>query len=354
MSKTSSKFAPALWLILWAGALLISHPAAASYYNATTVQQLRDAVTWANQTSDGCTIFIAPGTYTLNNGEVLAMTNFNVHFIGSGWDTVIQKTGNGDGITFTNTNCSVQNLTIKADPAATTGSGIVFSGASAGRWVQGCWICSFPVSGVRFLGPSNAPQSTNSVSDCLFSDNRGDQLYLNYSHDFYIRGNYFQGYSSIPTSGICLDNASAGSVAKNYCFGNRVGMKMLPGCHYNRVESNRFDSNYREGLVIGGTAAGNFNQFSIFVGNMFYNNSRESYGIYSAAAAYNTDYCMFRENQVFVSDAQSFKHDWGLVLSTAGTGCHKWIVTTNTFRDNRSGTVSYSGSVGHIVADNIY
>ena len=68
--------------------------------------------------------------------------------------------------------------------------------------------------------------SSNSVRDCHFIGNLGDQLSSRHNNDFYIVGNQFGTHRAHPRSGCLLDHSSAGTYNMNYHWGNQVALRI--------------------------------------------------------------------------------------------------------------------------------
>jgi hypothetical protein len=100
-------------------------------WNVSTAEELKDAVLQLSILGGYGTINLAPGTYVIKDTLEFRKLN-HVNIIGSGWNTVIQKSGNGDAIRFIDCNfSSVRDLLIAGDQNANEGSGIVFYGETA-------------------------------------------------------------------------------------------------------------------------------------------------------------------------------------------------------------------------------
>lgn len=181
-------------------------PPLATYAQVSNTSELFDAVSHLNWT--GGTIVLLPGNYEIK--EPIVIKQSNVCILGSGWNTMIKRIGEGDAIVFDGSlwNCAVRNLVIEGDPTAKTGSGIVFKN---GEWcginmVDYCNIRSFGESGIKFDGTLNKPMSSNTVSNCWLTNNLGDQLSSRNNADFYFFANQFGGGGDrIPRTGALLE-----------------------------------------------------------------------------------------------------------------------------------------------------
>lgn len=317
-------------------------------YNVSTVEELLAAVSKIGP--DGGTIVLAPGNYRLE--QTITINNQNhINITGSGWNTAIQKIGDGDVFVFDNSGfCTVRNLLMNGDGNAKTGSGIVFKGAhkSSSCNVDYCRISNFPVSGIRFEGDKEKPLSTNTVSNCHFIGNRQEQLYSQHNNDFYIRGNQFGTHSEHPRIGCLLDHSSAGTYTQNYHWNNAVAFKLGPNSHFNRIEINRFEESDETGVIIGDKSGSCY--LNIVTGNTFHTNSKNKLGGFPAINATNAVDTTFCTNQVFSWDSEHYKHKNSLVV---GDGCKNWIVKDNIFRHNTEEPVVYDENAGHIVKDNM-
>jgi len=304
--------------------------------------------------NEGGTINLLPGTYKIRD-TILIKQKSQVCLIGSGWNTRIEKQGDGDAIVFEGScwSCWVRNLRIVGDPKAKTGSGVVFR---KGEWsginvIDYCHFEGFPESGVRFEGDPKTPFSSNTVSNCWFTNNMGDQLYSRANNDFYITGNQFgAGGGRNPRSGCVLDHSSAGSYTLNYHWGNVVALRLGPGANFNRIENNRFEQSRESGIVIGDPKAGDASLLNIITGNTIHTNSEFNKGKFPAVIAYDAIDTTFCQNQIFSWDSNSQRHSDGLVLDR---GCKTWIVKDNIFRHHVGKAVVYDKKAGHIVKDNM-
>lgn len=311
---------------------------------------LLDAVSRLDWT--GGTVVLAPGTYEIRDPIVIKQSN--VYIVGSGWNTVIKRIGEGDAIVFSGSLwcCGVKNLTIEGDLTAKTGSGIVFRD---GEWsgicvVDYCQIKFFGESGVKFDGNLKKPFSSNTVSNCWFTDNLGDQLSSVNNNDFYITGNQFgAGGQRTPRTGALLMNSSAGTYTMNYHWGNTVGLRLGPGANFNRIENNRIEQSKESGVVIGSETPGTWNMFNIITGNTIHTNSETNSGKFSAVVAYDTYETTFCANQLLSWSSENVKHKNGLVL----VRCKNWIIKDNIFRHHSEKAIIYSKKDGHIVKDNL-
>ena len=316
-------------------------------YNVSTSAELVEAV---NRLSpNGGTVSLAPGAYEID--ETLKIVGKNaVNLRGTGWDTSIRRKGAGDAILFDKSHfCTVRDLLILGDPSSATGSGIVFRDASSCK-VDSCRICEFAVSGVRFEGNAKSPMSSNTVSNCHFIGNRGDQLYSFNNNDFYITGNQFGTHSKFPRTGCRLDHSSAGTYSMNYHWGNVNALRLGPGANFNRIENNRFEQSREIGIIIGDPEKGDPSSFNIITGNTIHTNSEGKPGEFAAVAAYDAHQTTFCQNQVFSWDSNSVKHKSSLVL---GRSCFNWIVKDNNFRHNTGKALVYDENAGHIIKDNL-
>lgn len=327
-----------------------TEPPKAGYWVVSTVDELVKAVSEAG--AMGGAIVLRPGAYVLD--RTLRLENIRLLNIeGSGWSTQIIRKGDGDAIELKNSHfCMIRNAMIVGDLSAAAGSGVRFVDSSS-CVVDLCRITSFAQSGVYFEGNPKHPMSSNTVSNCHFIDNRGDQLYSFHNNDFYITGNQFGAHGLVkekaPRTGCWLDHSSAGTYARNYHWNNRVAMRLGPGAHYNRIENNRFEEAEETGVIIG-DPSGDSCVFNIITGNTFHTNSKEKMGAYPAAVAYNAHQTTFTSNQVFSWNSDHHKHKSSLIL---GAGCVNWIVKDNNFRHNTEKSLVYEESGKHIVADNL-
>jgi len=277
-----------------------------------------------------------------------------VNLKGSGWNTVLQRVGEGDAIALESVSfCSVRELLINGDPSSKKGSGIVFRGQCSSDTVDFCRMSGFADCGVLFEGDPKRPQSSNTVSRCHFIDNVGDQLRSVANNDFYIVQNQFGAHQRTgeraPRSGAALWPSSAGTYAMNYHWGNQVALRVGPGSHFNRFENNRFEESRQQGVVIGAPGSESC-WLSIFTGNTIHTNSQGQSGKWPAMEAYGASDCTFTSNQVFSWNSAAVLHEHSLVLHK---GCTHWIVKDNILRHNAGAAIVYDPADGHIIKDNL-
>ena len=334
-------------------ALALQASAAARAPAFSVVSDVRSLVRAVNRVEPaGATIVLRPGVYRVTAPLVVRRSHVNI--VGSGWNTVIQRVGDGDALVFEDVGfCTVRDLLINGDASAKSGSGIVFRGQSSSCTVDFCRISGFAESGVLFAGDPKRPQSSNTVSRCHFMDNGGDQLRSVANNDFYILQNQFGAHarsgSRAPRSGTALWPSSAGSYSLNYHWGNRVALRVGPGSRFNRFENNRFEQSRETGVIIGAPGEADCS-LNIWTGNTFHTNSEEKSGEWPAIAAFGACDTTFTLNQVFSWDSAVVKHRHSLVL---GKGCRNWIVKDNVFRHNVERAVVYDDKAEHVIKDNL-
>lgn len=322
---------------------------------ADTAPALRDVRTAAQLVAAaarvgrlGGTLRLAPGEYRIDRPLRFRGRN-HVNILGSGWNTTIRMAGRGDALVFEDCGfCAVRDLMVVGGEDA--GSGIVFRGThSSSNTVDTCRIAEFGESGIRFEGDPKSPLSSNTVSRCHLIGNRGDQLYSRCNNDFFILQNQFGTHGTFPRTGCLLDRSAAGTYSLNYHWGNVVAFRMGAGCHFNRIENNRFENARREAVILGGP-----NPYAcmltIFTGNTVHTSSEEASGRYPAIVATNVTDMTFTSNQVFSWDAAHARHRSSLVI---GSGCRNWIVKDCVFRHNTGRSLVYEEDAGHIVKDNL-
>jgi len=300
----------------------------------------------------GATVVLRPGIYRL--AAPLRIRSAHVNIVGAGWNTAIQRVGDGDAIEFTDCSfCTVRDLLINGDASAAKGNGIAFRGRCSSNAVDFCRISNFPEAGVLFDGEPKLPQSSNTVSRCHFIDNGGDQLRSVCNNDFFILQNQFGAHTRTgqraPRSGAAFRPSSAGTYSMNYHWGNRVALRVGPGSHFNRIENNRFEQSREVGLLLGEKAAQGC-YLNIISGNTFHTNSEEKSGAWPAIEAYGAADVTFTSNQVFSWDSATTKHRHCLVL---GDGCRSWIVKDNILRHSTEKPILYDAAAGHVVKDNL-
>lgn len=345
-------FVPALCLLISAGNPQHASPVGPGYWQVATVPALVRAA--ERMGSEGGTIVLRPGVYVVDGALRFVRTN-HVNIVGGGWDTTIHRRGSGDAIVFEDCGfCVVRNLMVVGESAAPTGSGILYLGNSSSNTVSMCRISGFAESGVCYRGDPKSPQSSNSVRDCHFIDNAGDQIASHSNNDFYIVGNQFGAHArqgaKAPRSGVNLDHSAAGTYSRNYHWGNRVALRLGPGSHFNRIENNRFEQSRETGILIGDPSRSEPVYLNILLGNTIHTNSEEKPGVFAAVEATNATDFTFSSNQVFSWDSAAVEHRSSLVL---GPGCRTWIVTGNILRHNAGPALVYDPSAGHIVKDNL-
>lgn len=301
----------------------------------------------------GTTITLAPGVYKIKE-TIMVAGKSGVNIVGSGWDSVIQKIGDGDALILKD--CSftfVRNLRFEGDPKAKTGSGLIIKDSCGSDTVDSCMFSGFPMSGLRFEGLDTGAQSSNTVKDCMFIDNAEDQMWSYSNNDFYIIGNTFGVKKRLgknaPRTGIVLDHSSAGTFAMNKCSGNRVGMTLGPASNFNRIENNLFRDSLESGMALG-VIGGNGCYLTIITGNTIAMNSSARSGAYPGVDAVNMVQTTFTANQISCRNSKTRKHKSGLVI---GTGCGTWTAKDNIISDNAEKPIVFDESAGHIIKDNI-
>ena len=298
----------------------------------------------------GGTIVLEPGVYTLTEPLVFDSINL-VSIQGSGWNTVVKREGEGDAIVLNKCGfATVRNMRIIAGLETKTGSGIVLRGSSSCT-IDYCRIRQFAESGIFFDGDAKSPMSSNVVTNCHFIGNRTYQILSRSNNDFIFDSNQFGTHSVQPQVGCFLDHSSAGTYSKNMHWDNVVALRLSPGCHYNRIENNRFEESRHEGIIIGEEEATEPNVFNLLTGNMLHTNSKMNKGQFSAVVAYHAIQTTFTDNQIFSwnSDQTMMKH-----CVVIGKGCGDWIVADNIMMHNvEQPAIVYDENAGHIVKDNI-
>jgi len=310
-----------------------------------TVEELREAVEAGGQP----TIRLDPGSYIIDR-PLLIRGRSHVNLVGSGWNTTVQRTGEGPAIVLEDAHfCRISDLLIVGDGEAT--AGIVYAGQSSSNTIRYCRIAGFTQSGVRYDGEKDSPMSSNSVLYCHFIDNRGEQLRSFYNNDFYIIGNQFGRWQHEPRVGAALIHSSAGSYSLNYHWDNDVAMTLGPGADYNRIENNRFEESRTSGIIIGNPdTPDQWNRFNTFVGNTIHTNSKGNFRQFDAVVAYDAHDTIFSGNQIFSWYPPTTQHRSGLVL---GRGCGTWLVVGNILRHNSAQAIVADGEAGHLIKDNL-
>ena len=302
----------------------------------------------------GGTIVVRPGVYHFSQ-TLLVRNVYHLVLRGSGWNTTLRKMGDGDALVLEGCHFAViENLLLDQGSQARSGSGIVFRGSNS-TVVDRCRIQRFPESGVYYDGLRAAPMSSNTVRDCHFISNLGYQLRSERSNDFFITGNQFGAHGGTPAVGAFLLESSAGTYAANYHWNNRVAFRLAAGCHYNRIENNRFEESETCGVQIGeaGHAEGDwaaYCNFNIILGNTIHTNSKGGMGLHPAVAAWNATETTFSGNQVFSWNSGQCRHSSALVL---GTGCNAWIIRGNILRHHASEAIVLNDPARHLVGDTL-
>ena len=155
---------------------------AAGHFEVSTVEELRDAL--AKMPTRGGTIQLRTGDYILDQPLEISGKH-SVSLVGDGWTCRIVRRGEGNAITLSDAAfCEVRHIMFEGDVAATSGSALLLRGNCSSCTVDHCRIVNFPESGVRFEGDSQHPMSSNTIRDCHFIGNLGDQLYSLNNNDF--------------------------------------------------------------------------------------------------------------------------------------------------------------------------
>ena len=321
---------------------------AVRHWEVSTADELLRAIEQLAPT--GGTICLQSGDYVMD-GTIEVRAKNCINLVGTGWDTKIVRQGDGDLLRFTDVGfCTVRNLLLLGTDSATSGSAIVYRGNSSSCTIDFCRIVNFPESGVRYEGNPQHPMSSNTVRNCHFIGNLGDQLWSSHNNDFYIIGNQFGTHRGFPHSGCVLDHSSAGSYCLNYHWGNHVALRIGPGANFNRVENNRFEESRESGLMIGSPEGGDANMFNIITGNTFHTNSQAKSGEYPAVVSCDAHETTFCGNQIFSWNSDQFRHRHSLVI---GKNCDRWIVKDNIFRHNTHEPLVYDETRQMIVRDNL-
>lgn len=344
--------ARSLLILLTVGGCLPQASAAPGRWQVATAEELLRAA--SAMPADGGTIVLQPGTYAIDQPLRFTRTN-HVNLAGSGWDTTLHRRGAGHAVVFEDCGfCEVRDLMIVGDIAAADGCGVVYAGQSSSNSIAHCRIANFAESGVRYDGDPKAPQSSNTIRDCHFIDNGGDQLASHHNNDFYLDGNQFGAHQRqgerAPRSGALLDHSAAGTYSRNYHWGNRVALRLGAGSHFNRIENNRFEQSRETGILIGDPDGKEGVYLNILLGNTIHTNSEGQSGAVPAVEAHHAVDFTFCANQVFSWDSNHTRHRSSLVL---GPGCRTWIVKDNILRHNAGPALVFDPEAGHIVKDNL-
>ncbi|MCC6729186.1 MAG: right-handed parallel beta-helix repeat-containing protein [Chthonomonadales bacterium] len=365
--------APALLL---AAALLLAlcAPARAEerpvHAEVASVVELRAALARLAPSAGGA-IHLAPGTYELDSPlEVRGCSLVGLVGAGAG-RTTLRRRGDGDAIVFRGAcnNCSVRGLRVVGDPRATRGSGVVFtdtdwSGLSS---IDSCTIEGFAEYGVSFAGRYAAPESSNTVSNCLLRNNRRAQIGSVANNDFFFVRNHMvvDAPAASAACGIAMARSSAGSVAHNVFRGCWIGVRMAGGCSINRIEDNAFDGCHASAIDSGAeTPPGydlrsvprarlyeawewdNANRFRLNAETLIRGNVIRADGEgFRALDARGTVFCTFHGNTLITPGRV------GGVLR-AGPSCMGWIVRDNLLRGEAARAWEVPGDPATIASGN--
>ncbi len=320
------------------------------YAEVSSVDELLRATTACAKT--GGTIHLRPGTYVLD--QTLTFKNAKaVYLLGSGWNTLLKKQGDGDALLFEDAAfCVVRDLCIVADPKAKAGCGIVYRGRTGSCTVEFCKIAGFPRDGIRYEGAPNRPMSSNAVRNSHLLGNKEAGLWSCENNDFFIIGNQFGNHDekTYPQAGCVLDHSSAGTYSMNYHWRNVNALRMVGGCSFNRVENNRFENSQETAVVLGDPADKVRSRYNIFLGNTFHTNSELKFGAYPAMTACNAYAVTFSANQFFTWNARTYKHSHSLVL---GPNCGQWLVKDNVFHGNTGEPIVHDEQADILLKDNL-
>jgi hypothetical protein len=214
--------------------------AAEGHFEVSTVEELRNAL--AKLPASGGVIQVRAGDYILD-APLEIHGKHSVTLVGEGWACRIVHRGGGNAISLLDASfCEIRDILFTGDQAAQSGSAVLLRGKCSSCTVNHCRFVNFPESGVRFEGNPQHPMSSNTIRDCHFIGNLGDQLFSQNNNDFFIVGNQFGTHRGNPRTGCVLDHSSAGSYSLNYHWGNQVALRMGPAANYNRIENNRLKS----------------------------------------------------------------------------------------------------------------
>lgn len=332
--------------------LLLALPALAQPATSHTVATTKELLAAIEAIpSNGATITLKPGLYVINETIVLKNRRL-VYIVGSGWNTVLSKKGDGDVLLLVDSHfCVVKDLRFTQDTPAESGSAIRFGGTCSSNEVIHCRILNFPQSGVRFEGRADSPMSSNTVRDCHFISNHEAQLFSRHNNDFYITGNQFGKHGDIhPAFGAVLDHSSAGTYTMNYHWDNTVALQLGPAANFNRIANNRFEESVHEGLRIGPNADSPLSMLNIITGNTIHTNGKGTLGKHPAVRAFQAIDCTFTSNQIFTWDGNTTRHTHGLQLDQT---CERWVITSNLIRHGAAAPITAPESRGHVLGENL-
>ena len=321
------------------------------YRVVSSVEELYSA--FENQPENGnFSIVIRPGHYTIN--KTLKIEDKPCVVIeGSGWNTQLDKIGEGNAFEIINCGfAEIKNFILNGASSAKGTSGIILRGSSSCT-IEKVRVSLFPESGIRYEGDPKSPMSSNTLKDCHFIENYGDQLYSYNNNDYYIERNQFgaTGIMKEPCAkvGAKLIQSSAGNYTQNYHWENTVDV-MIINSHYNRFENNRFEEARETGVILGDPNTDEISIFNIFLGNTFHTNSKSKYGAFPSFIAYNAMNTTFTSNQFFSWNAE-FMPSSCLIVEK---GCSDWIIKDNILKYSANEPLIVSETAKDmIISDNI-
>lgn len=286
----------------------------------------------------GGEVFFPAGVY---KAYITKSGNNNISIRGSErGSTSIKRAGNGHVVTLDD--CSFwefRDIAIQHS-SGLTGDGIRFTGNSSSNYIGRCYITGNPDNGVSFVGTLGEQQSGNAVIDSIFLDNEGDQVYFEYSNDYFVERNSIgisSGFGSNPSTGARFVNSSQGFYDGNVHWDN-TNAAVFYTCTGARFGSNRFEESVREGLVLDGCLLAQ-------LGTVFaHTNGKGSIGSYPQVRLTNT-------TETSIGALSTYSWDSGVTQSTyalqcTGT-CDQITLGFLETRDNTVGSVDFGSTTNY-------
>ena len=145
------------------------------------------------------------------------------------------------------------------------------------------------------------------------------------------------------SAGITLDNVSNGTLTKNNCSFNHIGISLDSDSDFNNITGNTANSNDQNGISLGNNC-----DFNNIVGNIANNNTH--HGIYL------DDHC---DNNTISQNTASYNGNTGIYLFGGGGpgSCYNNTISGNTANDNNygirlEGACHFNQILGNTIKDN--
>jgi hypothetical protein len=294
--------------------LKISTPTASvkADYGAKGDGTTNDTAAFVAMAASGRDIILPSGTYLIDPVALSGLTSFRIRGAGRDSTKILLRT-TGTALAFSNCQwVQISDLTVQAIGTAQTlanARGIEFNGASSNSIVERCNFVGFTLGGMRQLGTVGSPLTGHIVRDCYFLGNGGNQLELNYSHDFTVVDNQFGKLTGIAhaATGCLLSHSAEGDYKGNKHWNNVIGLQTIAGTA-NRIIGNRFEESDHEGVWLEGDEW-------IFEGNVVHTNSQTTSGSYDNVYIRNGGNQIFVGNKIRSWDATFSR--WGVNIDTS-------------------------------------